>query len=495
MLKQKFLVQFGSNFSIKILGMVAGIFVARFAGPEVIGTIAFGTAYVSLFGFINNLFSTGHIKAISEGRDLGKCVSTYNYLQGSCVAIFFIVVLGWFLMQKYIIQYEFESSAQQLVIILLLLTYVATLILDFGNVTFTASLEQAKANYPIFVKSIFWHPGRIVLAVIGFKAVGLASWNLILTVLAIPLAWKFYKKLPRGGYSKELARKYWLIVPSMVLFRIFDSLINYSDKLFLVHYTSIEELGYYTVAFSIGGMFLLISHTAGMIFFPFFSQLISQNKWDAVNSKMHKYQSFIVLFIFPALCVTAIFGQPILLTLLGTRYQPSVSPFFIIIFATYINIVGIPYGNIITGMGRFYTAALIRGIKLIFFVAGLTFFVSPMFLNLGATGVAFNLLFVNLVNNLLFYIFSGFLGQIVFDWLNFWRHVLIVTLMVSVFFIFRTYDFSRDFLWLITAPSLLISVYVVLFLFRLIKYQDFVQVIDLLNINKTRQYIRDEFEK
>ncbi|MBI4648426.1 MAG: hypothetical protein HY738_18040, partial [Bacteroidia bacterium] len=48
-----------------------GILVARFAGPTIIGTVAFGFAYVTVFGFINGLFGVSHIKLVSEGYDLG----------------------------------------------------------------------------------------------------------------------------------------------------------------------------------------------------------------------------------------------------------------------------------------------------------------------------------------------------------------------------------------------------------------------------------------
>lgn len=495
MLKQKFIVQFGSNFILKLLGMIAGLFVARVAGPEVVGTITFGTAYVSIFGFITVLFSTGHIKAISEGQDLGKCVTTYNWLMGLSVSFYFIFVLAWFLFQKYIIQYNFESNAQQVVIIILLFVQVASEILDIGNVTFTATLEQAKANYPLFFKSLSWHIGRILIVILGFKAVGLVSWNLLITVLSIPLAWRFYKKLPRGRFSVNLAKKYFLIVPSVLLYRIFESLIHHSDKLFLVHYASVEELGYYAAAFSVGGMFQLISNSVGIIFFPYFSHLISQKRWDLLNVKLQTYQSFITIFVFPFICVIAIVGEPILPTLLGTRYQPSVTPFFIILFATYVSILGMPYGNIIAGMGRFYTISLITGVKFIFFVVGLTVFVSPMFLNLGATGLALNLLWVNFSTNLLFYFFSRYYGQVVFDWVNFWRHLLVFLIMGCVLYLTFVYDLNQNFLWLITGLLFLFTIYITLFAFRLIHYYDFKQMIDLLNINKTKKYIKDEFSQ
>jgi len=492
MLRQKFLVQFGSQFIIKIVGMVAGIVVARIAGPEVVGTIAFGTAYVSIFGFITGLFSTGHIKAISEGRELGKCVSTYTLLQGSSIALYAIVVAGWFVLQKYVLHYEFESTAQQLVIPILLVAHVADLILGFGDVTFTAKLEIAKANYPKFVKTILWQIGRVVVVILGFRAVGLASWNMIITILTIPLAWRFLKGLPWGGFSKELARQYWLIAVPVFLLVVINSLIAYSDKLLLAHFTSVEELGYYSAAFAIGGMFLLISRAVGMIFFPLFSKLIQVGQWTTLNQKIQTFHNFISLFIFPALCVLAIAGEPFLITILGERYRPSVDPFVILLFATYVEILGMPYGNILSGMGKFYTGVIINVVKLLFFVAFLFFFISPDYLNLGATGLALNLLVVNFITNSLYVIISKYYGSIVFDSINFFRHLVISVLMLGAFYIVNSYNLNVNYYWILTAAIVLMVSYIVLFLLRLMKKSDIIQARELMNFRKTRDYVKDE---
>ena len=95
--------------------MLAGLIVARLAGPEVVGVIAFGTAYVSIWGFTTGLFSTGHIKLISEGKNLGNCITTYTFLQGSSILVYSILVISWFLSQKYLFNYQFESDIQQIV--------------------------------------------------------------------------------------------------------------------------------------------------------------------------------------------------------------------------------------------------------------------------------------------------------------------------------------------------------------------------------------------
>ena len=68
MLKQKFLVDFGSKLFIYFLTALTGIVVSRVAGPEVIGVLGYGLSFVSMFFFMFALFGTSHIKLINYRR-------------------------------------------------------------------------------------------------------------------------------------------------------------------------------------------------------------------------------------------------------------------------------------------------------------------------------------------------------------------------------------------------------------------------------------------
>jgi O-antigen/teichoic acid export membrane protein len=491
LLKQKFLVQFGSTFFLKIVAMLAGIVVARVAGPEVIGTIAFGTAYVSVFGFIKSLFSTGHIKLISEGQDLGSCNSTYTVLQGGSILFYFLLVSSWFLFQKIFLNYSFESKEQQIVIVLLLFANIASNILDFNNVTFTARLEQAKANYPLFVKSLVWQLGRILIVIIGFKAVGLATWNLIISILILPLAWKLYKQIPRSGFHPQLAKRYLSFVPPIALIVFFQSILLYSDKLILSYYTSLTELGYYSAAFAVGGVFLLVSKATGLIFFPLFSKFIASGNWESVNHKIKEYQDFNSLFVLPAILCAVLIGEPFLLLLLGDVYYPSILPFKILLIATYVSIIGMPYGNVISGMGKFYLIALINFVQLVVFLFFIVFFISPSYLNLGATGLALNLLTVNIFANIMYLFVSNRIGKIVYQLKPLISSFVIVIVFAIIAFV-PYYLAIEGFVLIIFGFFFLIITYFSLFSLSLINKRHFEILYNIIDLKKLYAYVIDE---
>ena len=492
MLKQRFLVQFISKFGIKILGVLAGLIVARVAGPEVVGIIAFGTAYVSIWGFITGLFGTGHIKLISEGHSLKDCVATYSWLQGGSILAYFLFVSGFYFVQKIFFQGAFESRTHEIVIFLLLLANVAEQILNFGNVTFTAKLEQFKANYPLILKAVLYQAGRIIVVLLGMRAIALASVNLLSTLLAVPLAWSILKRLEFGRFNRELFIQHRNYAIPVFLIVLINSVLEYSDKLILAHFADTTELGYYSAAFSIGGIFLLISTSAGTVFFPLFSSLIAQRNWLLVNHKIRAFQKFLVRCIFPLICLLCIIGSPLITTLIGEQYLPSVQPFKILLFASYLSVVGIPFSNIISGMGRFYLSVVINLVCLVVYLVSIYLLTNPEYFGLGAVGIAINLLILNAVRNSLYLFTSWRIGEIELANSSFLPYLVIS--LVSVPFLMYETTFSQFFAlwWLVIGPVYLLLVYSLLYMFGLFTRQDFEQLLEVISFRRLLRYVLDE---
>ena len=199
-----------------------------------------------------------------------------------------------------------------------------------------------------------------------------------------------------------------------------------------------------------------------------------------------------MLFIFPLICLLIIIGTPFLITLIGEKYYPSVLPFKILLFATYLSIVGIPYGNIINGMGRFYINVLINLICLAVFVASIFFLVNPAYLGLGATGIAINLVVINAVRNILYWMFSFRMGEMKFQVSVFLPYLTIG--MVSAIFLWLSPTFLEwsSLWWLIMSPVYIAIVYYAMYQFGFIGRKNIEQLLDVMNLKKLRDYINFE---
>jgi O-antigen/teichoic acid export membrane protein len=494
MLKQRFLVQFGTSLIIQILGMLAGIVVARIAGPSIVGILSYGLSYVSVLGFINGLFGSAHIKLVSEGRDHKQCMAVYSRLQAASSVVYLFVTIGWFCFHKYILHYHFESRQVQIVIIISLFAYFLSQYEQYMNVVYTAKQMQAKANIPTFIRSTAYHLGRIVIVYLGYRAVMISLWNLLLVILVVPYIYYLLKEYPIGKYDPKLAKEYFRYAAPILIIVIINSITQYSDKLFLAYYTNTTQLGYYSAAYSIGGMFMLIAMPVGNIFFPLFSSMISKGNWDGVNTNIRKYHEFIILFIFPLISIIAIAGGPPLLLVLGNRYQPSIAPFSILLFSTYIVLLGLPYGNVITGMGKFYLYAWTNVIKLAVFFVSITIFLSPKFLHLGATGLALNLLVLSITGNSVYLLFIKKYVNLRQNAKNNLRHLVIIILSALAYFI-SGYAREWTFLWwLILTPLYLLTTYAILILTGLLNKIHLFLLLDALNLKKTFGYVNNEMK-
>lgn len=492
MLKQRFLVQFGSMAITHIVGMIAGIIVARVAGPKVTGTLSYATAYVSIFAFITGLFGAAHIKLASEGRDHAACMGVMTRLIIVSNSIYLLATVGMFLTQKYLLHYPFESREVQIVIIITLVANFLLMYEGYAKTVNTANLKQAKANMPGFIHTLLYHAGRIVLVLVGLRAISISFWNLIITIFIMPFAYKMLKEYPIGKYNSQLAKQYFKFSVPMLVIVVINSITHYADKLLLAYFTNTTELGYFSAANAIGGMLMVIAVPVGSIFFPVFSSMIAKGNWKGVNNNINKYHQFVVLFIFPLVCTLAVAGGPALMLVLGQRYQPSVNPFIVLIFATYIVLWGMPYGNILSAMGLFNLSAVINIIKLITFVAAITLFVSPKILNLGATGVALNLLVINLVVNWLYLFFAKKHGDIHIDGRNHLCHFIIIALSLAGFLAAGALKRYTSWWWVIYIPVSLAVSYSVLMVAGFLKKENWLLLVDALNLKKTVNYVNDE---
>jgi O-antigen/teichoic acid export membrane protein len=70
MLAQKMALSYGSRIVVQFFQILTTIIIARIVGPSVLGTVAYGLAFGSLFKMIAELgVGTAHMKLLSEGRD------------------------------------------------------------------------------------------------------------------------------------------------------------------------------------------------------------------------------------------------------------------------------------------------------------------------------------------------------------------------------------------------------------------------------------------
>ncbi len=403
MLKQKFILSYGSKMFMQFVTIAASIVVARVAGPTVMGTIAYAMAYVKMLGFIYDLgLGTAHIKLISEGRDEAKCNATFSVLKAYTTLFFLLVFFAMFFGQKFLLKTEFESKVHEYVIYIFLVISIVENLISIPVNTFAARIEQAKQDIPYMIRGLIFQLLRIIIVLLGGRAIALAFGNLAATLMVVPVYLYLFKDYPFGKFDKELAKEYIKIAAPILILGAATTLTNTVDKVMLQYFTNSEQVGYYTAGFRIGGFILLISRSMSMLFFPMFSRAVAKRDFDYIREKIAKFERFSFLFIMPVVILIALYAKDIILLLLGDQYLPSVGIMAVVTVSLFMTVFNTPYGNLLNGFGRFKLTAKIALINLIIYVLIIFVFLSKNLLNAGSIGVAWSLLITNILLGIIY---------------------------------------------------------------------------------------------
>ena len=494
MLKQKFLFDFGTKFLTYLITALTGLVVARLAGPETVGAIAYATAYVTTFSFIMSFLGTSHIKLVSEGENQDDCNKTFLILSLASIFLYVLIVSGFMLFQKHALGYNYRYTNMELILIITFISYVISQIFQINESYYNARIEQVKSNVPTFVRNLVFNILRVIVVIMGMGAVALSFTNLISALITLPIAIYYIKKLKFGKWNIRIAKRYLKIGIPVFILLIIGVIMAYSDKIILEYFASVKDVGYYSAAYSIAGMLIMIGNSAGTVFFPLFSSLISEKKITEIEDKIWTFEKFVLVFCVPFIILLVIYSYPIIIFLLGSKYEPSVILFSILAFSALFAIFSLPYGNIISGLGMFWTSALITFFKFLLFCVFMIFCISPKFLNLGALALALTFLVTNVFQFVIYYYIAHKKLKInllkkQLKYLIFW----IIMLPVNYFFYIKFLHFNSIYVQnFIFMPINLLVIYILYRIFRLFDKSDIITLKSTFNFKNNRNYIIQE---
>lgn len=407
MLTQKLALSYFSRMVLQFVQMVTSFIVARIVGPDVLGILAYGLAFVSMFTFIADLGTgTAYIKLYSSGYDEKKCFGTYVRIRMALVAAFTIVVIfSYFSKRGYNFNFYTFSTQDYVVIIYLLINIIGLLYTTF-TATWMARTEQAKTDIPQLAQTLLYQIFRLVLALLGFKAIAIASSNLIAAIVVAPLYFYLGRDLKIGSFDKSIALKMIRISLPVIMLIVFQTLFYSTDKVLLNHFSNTREVGYYSAAFAFAAFIRTIEGAAGLLFFPFFSKAISENNFDLINNSIRKFEKFSFAFILPAVLLISIMADKVILLTYGKKFLPTASILMVIVPTFFISLAVLPYGNILAGKGLFYLGAFCWGVSFASYGIFAFLLVRQGFFSQKGQGMAFALLLGTIVLAGFYYFYS-----------------------------------------------------------------------------------------
>jgi O-antigen/teichoic acid export membrane protein len=495
-LKQKLKTSFLSKLFVQLFQLGATIVVARIAGPTVLGTIAFGLAFVNMFAFIGSLgLGSAHVKIIHEEEDKAKCAGTYAILHIASKLMFFFIVIIYFVIQKYVLHFPFESRDHEIVIMIFMGMILVNTLSEIPQANFAANMEQAKQDIPEIIRNLFLQPARIITVLLGGVAISLAFVNLVSAIIVIPVYWYLSRNIKYGKFDFNLSKRYFKYGIPLVVLALASSLGNTIDKVILQYFTNSETVGYYTAGFKIGGYFLIIGQSAGMLFYPYFSKVISNNEEFRIEEKISQYENFLFLFVMPVMIFLSIYSHTLVMAVLGKQYIPSIPVLTIITLAQFIFLLNIPYGNLLSGMGYFKLVAIVNIVFIIVFTLLLVCFVHPQIFNLSAKGAAYAF-FLSKTFLAAMYVFFGSRKMAVFNVKRYFKFLSFGLITFLLFyFIYIKCVIGNTGLTIIFPGMFFLFSYISYYLFGWMKNDDWNLLLSALHLKPMLIYIKQELFK
>ena len=498
MLTQKFILSYTSKIAVQIVQMATSLIVARIVGPGVIGTLAYGLAFASMFSVVTDMGSgIAHVRILSEGQvPENICNTMFAWIKFVLTFLYIIATLAAYAYTKFFVKGGFENVGMEYVILIYILINVIGYLFTIYSTYWVSKTEQAKQDVPQLIQFLLYQLLRLVLALIGFRAIGLALGNLAAIVAVIPLYIYLGRKIQFGSFDKKLIKRYLAISFPLLIILISQTLMTYFDKLYLQSQTNLIMLGNYSASFGLASFIKTIENSLGLLLFPLFSSYISAGNSEMVNSIIAKYERINFSFVLPTVLSMAVFSNEIIRLTYGHKFVYAQNIFSIIIISFFIATVSLPYANILTGLGKFKESSYIWIMALVIYLVLAYALVNKNNFNLGGTGMSLSLALTNMS------LLAGYITLVSVTQKK--KYVLVTNRKIIGFNIIyfgagyllhKTLYAPNIFIELLYGVVIYAAYFIIAMSMKIINYDDMTMVAKVFDFKKMFKYIKTELRK
>jgi len=391
-----------------ILGYIVILLSLRYIGESKYGIVVFALSFSGLLSFITDLgVFRAHLKKISEGKDVGECLSVYLVFKiatGAIYAIISILISILVLGQEGI---EIQYSVFLLIIYFTIvsLTSVATYThLARGDVVRSQIIAISEPiSRIIFIGIvIYYNLGTLGLASI-FPMSGLISF-----FVALVLSFRLFRNV-KWNFNKKLFSEYMHFAGPLILVTIVGTLFFYIDKVLIQFSSNSNQTAIYYSSQQLLAIYTYLGPAIIVVMFPAISKLNSiEINRDKISTLIRSSIRFLAVMTIPITSFLVLFSSDILATFLSASFRTGSIAFSLLSIGFGLSILIAPFSSHILGIGdiRLYAKynLIAFGFSLLFdflFIPS-NLFSLPLF-GFGIGGAAFAFLISQLICLTLFY--------------------------------------------------------------------------------------------
>ena len=380
MIARKSFLIVSTSFFIDFLGWIGIVILAKLWGgfaPQALGIIGFAMSFVSIFNVITDFgFSTAHIKRVSEGKDLGRCIGTFAVVKIFLTVIMVVSTFVFLYISKNFLQIEFVDATTYPVVIVIVFQTIFANLQSIVTQTFIGKRQIAKLQITLIFENLVKIPLSIIVALAGVSALGLfpiGEWpvlqplqrfisehavgSLAMTYLFGAMAVFFVgfwlmRKYPLKRPNWELFKSYFRFASPIMITSFVATISNNVDKLFIGYFGTSVEVAYYFTVQRVLAFITIFSSSVGTVLFPSISAFHAEKDYEKMKKTVRQAERYISMVMIPPVIFIFIFVQPIIKIILDEAFLPAAPVLVILTVWALVKGLAAPYSSYLSGMDR-----------------------------------------------------------------------------------------------------------------------------------------------
>jgi O-antigen/teichoic acid export membrane protein len=486
------------------LGYLGLFFIARYMNPSDYGIVSFAMGFVTLFTIFCSLgFTQAHVKRVSEGKNLGKCIGTYLSIKLLLLTLATIILFTSLYFWTNILGRGFETPEHLSAIYIIVGFWVVQQIIESFSSTYKARKEIAKYELPYLLNAIVRTSAIIYVALSGMGALALA-WTYVAGVVAhLGVVLLFFRNYPVEKPTKDYIKSYSVFAFPLMLVTTSSVIMHNIDKVMIQLFWNAADVGYYFAAFRVSNFITMFTSAIGLLIFPTYSALHKAGNILEIKKLTFDSERHLSLITFPMVFGLVILAEPTAFILLS-GWMPAVPLLQILPFVVLLKTLSIPYEAQFNGMDR-PEINRNRIIIMLIFNVTLNIILIPKDLQmlggiklfgLGATGAAIatatSFLVSLIYTRIMSYRLTKSKGNIRVL-LHAFAAIVMAAALNLLLYTFNYVSWVTRWYHLLIFGAIGLTIYLfILSIFREFKKEDFWFYLDALNIRKMFQYIKEE---
>jgi O-antigen/teichoic acid export membrane protein len=362
-----------------IVGWIALCIIAKLWGnfaPAALGVIQFTISFLAIFNLVADLgFGQAHIKKVSEGKELARCIGTYAFIKLLLTLLMMGVALSYIFVAEWL-GVDFPSGTTKSLLLIFLLYYLFQNLFSIPFRTFDGLRETAKRSVASVVEVFVRVPLMIGVALLAMESITKTTFSLPAFLLPFQsflardpisaLGWCyvfgmagtflasliFFKKYPIGKPSLRLLKEYSKFALVVALIPIITILLTSVDKVMIGFFWSEVEVGYYFSAYKIITLLLIIPLAIETLLFPTISSYHAKKDFKGIASLTRITERYASMIAMPLVILLLVIPGPILSILFSKNFLPAVGALGFLACWSLIYSLDIPYSSLLRGINR-----------------------------------------------------------------------------------------------------------------------------------------------